>query len=31
VQLVEHPIPGALWAELKRQGLIAAEAPTPAG
>ena len=31
VRLVEHPIPGELWAELKRQGLIAAEAPTPAG
>ena len=22
VRLVEHPIPGGLWAELKRQGLI---------
>ena len=29
VRLVEHPIPAELWADLKRQGLIAAQAPTP--
>ncbi len=28
VALVEHPIPGALWAELKHEGLIAEAAPT---
>ena len=27
--LVDHPIPTDLWADLKSQGLIAAEAPTP--
>jgi D-threo-aldose 1-dehydrogenase len=31
VRLVEFPIPGALWAELKDTGLIDAAAPTPAG
>jgi len=29
VALVEHPIPAALWAELKQDGLIAEGAPTP--
>jgi D-threo-aldose 1-dehydrogenase len=29
VRLVEHPIPAALWADLKEAGLIAAAAPTP--
>ena len=29
VRMVELPIPGELWAELKGAGLIAAEAPTP--
>jgi D-threo-aldose 1-dehydrogenase len=29
VRLVEYPIPAALWAELKQDGLIAASAPTP--
>src|SRR5262245_2313346 len=29
VRLVELPIPGELWAELKKAGLIAADAPTP--
>ena len=29
VALVEHPIPAALWADLKTDGLIAADAPTP--
>jgi D-threo-aldose 1-dehydrogenase len=29
VALVEHPIPDALWAELKQDGLIAEAAPTP--
>jgi D-threo-aldose 1-dehydrogenase len=29
--LVEHPIPAALWADLKQDGLLAAGAPTPAG
>ena len=29
VRLVEFPIPGALWAELKEAGLIAVAAPTP--
>ena len=28
-RLVELPIPAELWAELKKAGLIAAEAPTP--
>ena len=28
-RMVEHPIPAALWAELKERGLIAAAAPTP--
>jgi hypothetical protein len=27
--MVELPIPGALWAELKASGLIAETAPTP--
>ena len=27
--LLAHPIPSALWADLKRERLIAAEAPTP--
>ncbi len=31
VRMVEQPIPSALWNELKEAGLIAAEAPTPAG
>ena len=31
VRLVEHPIPVALWAELKRAGLVAPDAPTPGG
>ena len=29
VALVEHPIPAALWADLKQDGLIAHAAPTP--
>jgi hypothetical protein len=29
VRLVELPIPGELWAELKKAALIAADAPTP--
>ena len=29
-QLIEHPIPAALWAELKAEKLIAEAAPTPA-
>ena len=29
VRMVELPIPGALWAELKGSGLIAQAAPTP--
>jgi len=29
VALVEHPIPGELWADLKHDGLIDAGAPTP--
>ena len=31
VELVETPIPAALWADLKDRGLIDANAPTPAG
>jgi len=31
VALVEFPIPGELWADLKHEGLIDASAPTPAG
>jgi D-threo-aldose 1-dehydrogenase len=27
---MRHPIPGDLWAELKAEGLIRADAPTPA-
>jgi D-threo-aldose 1-dehydrogenase len=30
-RMVELAIPGVLWAELKKAGLIAAEAPTPEG
>jgi D-threo-aldose 1-dehydrogenase len=29
VRMVEHPIPAALWSELKGEGLIAAAAPIP--
>ena len=29
--LLAHPIPGALWDELRHDGLIAADAPVPAG
>jgi hypothetical protein len=29
VRLMELPIPDELWAELKKAGLIAADAPTP--
>jgi D-threo-aldose 1-dehydrogenase len=29
VQLIEHPIPTAFWAELKQEKLIAEAAPTP--
>jgi D-threo-aldose 1-dehydrogenase len=29
LRMVEHPIPAALWADLKDRGLIAAAAPTP--
>lgn len=28
--MVNHPIPGALWAELKERGLLPAHVPTPA-
>ena len=31
VRMVEHPIPAALWVELKGAGLLASAAPTPAG
>jgi D-threo-aldose 1-dehydrogenase len=31
VQMLEHPIPGAFWRELKSQHLVSQEAPTPAG
>jgi D-threo-aldose 1-dehydrogenase len=30
VSLVEFPIPGELWADLKTERLIASAAPTPA-
>lgn len=30
VRLIETPIPADLWAELKREGLLRADAPTPA-
>jgi D-threo-aldose 1-dehydrogenase len=30
-QLFQHPIPDALWAELKAEGLLPAAAPTPPG
>ena len=29
--MVAHPIPAALWADLKQDGLVAAAAPTPSG
>ena len=29
LQLLRHPIPAQLWADLKEQGLLAANAPTP--
>ncbi len=29
--MIEHPIPAALWTDLKRDGLIAEAAPTPPG
>jgi len=29
VDCLEHPIPADYWAELKQEGLIDAEAPTP--
>ena len=28
-RMVEHPIPGEMWAELRQEGLIPSEAPTP--
>ena len=31
LELVEHPIPGDLWRELKEEGLLPEQAPTPAG
>jgi D-threo-aldose 1-dehydrogenase len=31
VAMIQHPIPADLWAELKAEGLLPAEAPTPAG
>src|SRR5262247_4521854 len=31
VAMVEHPIPGELWADLKQDGLVDAAAPTPVG
>ena len=30
-RMVRHPIPNDLWAELKHEGLVLEEAPTPAG
>jgi D-threo-aldose 1-dehydrogenase len=29
LQLLRHPIPPQLWADLKEEGLMAANAPTP--
>ncbi len=29
LRLLAHPIPADLWAELKREGLLRADAPTP--
>ncbi len=29
VKLLQHPIPSALWSELKREGLLREDAPTP--
>ena len=29
IEAMQHPIPDALWAELKHEGLIRADAPTP--
>ena len=31
LRMAAHPIPGELWAELRREGLISPEAPTPSG
>jgi D-threo-aldose 1-dehydrogenase len=30
LELVAHPIPGAFWQDLKAQGLLRQDAPTPA-
>jgi D-threo-aldose 1-dehydrogenase len=29
VEHCRHPIPGSLWSDLKSQGLVARDAPTP--
>jgi D-threo-aldose 1-dehydrogenase len=29
IKLLQHPIPAAFWAELKQEGLVQADAPTP--
>jgi D-threo-aldose 1-dehydrogenase len=31
VELIEHPIPAELWEEMRRQGLISHDSPTPVG
>jgi D-threo-aldose 1-dehydrogenase len=31
VRLLRHPIPAALWADLRAAGLLHPHAPTPAG
>ena len=30
VRMFQHPVPAALWEDLKAEGLLPAEAPTPA-
>jgi D-threo-aldose 1-dehydrogenase len=30
LELVAHPIPGGFWQDLKAQGLLRQDAPTPA-
>jgi D-threo-aldose 1-dehydrogenase len=31
VRMAEHPIPDALWAELRQEGFLPDDAPTPSG
>ena len=31
VEMFEHPVPASLWEDLKAEGLLAAQVPTPNG